>query len=292
MTSKPIRYLVITPVRDEEDYIEHTISSMLAQTVLPVQWVIIDDGSKDRTGDIIDRYAAQYPWIKTVHRKDRGFRKNGGGVVEAFYDGFKAKAVEDWDYIVKLDGDLSFDKNYFEACFKYFENEPRLGIGGGSICNLVEGKAVLEGCPPFHVRGATKIYRKDTWDQIGGIQLLTGWDTIDELKANMLGWSTASFPDLLLTQHKTTGSADGGWKNCVKNGRANFNTGYHPLFMFIKCIKRLAQKPYLTGGVGLLYGYFGAYFGGIKPINDPDFIKYVRKEQMNRLLFRQSLWKY
>jgi glycosyltransferase involved in cell wall biosynthesis len=265
---------------------------MIDQSILPVEWIIINDGSKDLTGEIIDRYASQYPWIKAIHRSDRGFRKNGGGVVEAFYDGFQTASSTEWDFIVKLDGDLSFTNDYFEACFRHFDDDPRLGIGGGSICNLVDGKPVLEGGPPFHVRGATKIYRRETWDLIGGIKILTGWDTIDELKANMLGWSTSSFPELLLIQHKLTGSADGGWKNWVKNGRANFNTGYHPLFMFIKCIKRLAQKPYITGGVGLLYGYFEAYFGGIEPIDDPEFVKYVRKEQMNRLLFRESLWKY
>lgn len=292
MMGNQCRYLVVTPVRDEEAYIEKTIASMVSQTVIPVEWIIVDDGSRDRTGEIIDHYATRYSWIKTVHRKDRGYRKNGGGVVEAFFDGLRSSALRDWDYIVKLDGDLSFAPEYFESCFARFRSDSTLGIAGGSICNLVEGKEVLEPCPPFHVRGATKIYRRKTWEQIGGIKILTGWDTIDELKANMLGWSTASFPDLLLVQHKSTGSVDGGWKNCVKNGRANFNTGYHPLFMAVKCLKRLFQKPYLIGAAGLFVGYFGAYFDDDKPADDIELTRYVRKEQISRLLFRKSLWKY
>ena len=114
---------------------------------------------------------------------------------------------------------------------------------------------VLEPCPVFHVRGATKIYRRECWEQIGGLKVLTGWDTIDELKANMVGWNTKTFTELRLIQHKTTGSADGDWKNYVKNGLANYITGYHPAFMMLKCIKRLAEKPYILVSAGLFWGF-------------------------------------
>ncbi len=121
------RYVIITPVRDEERFIESTIESVCRQSARPAEWVIVDDGSTDRTGDIIDRYAAQNSWITVVHRPNRGFRKAGGGVMEAFYDGYKAAQCKDWDFIVKLDGDLSFAPEYFEKCFGYFQRDPELG---------------------------------------------------------------------------------------------------------------------------------------------------------------------
>jgi glycosyltransferase involved in cell wall biosynthesis len=290
-SSKHRRYVVVTPVRDEEGHIEATILSMLAQTILPDEWIIVNDGSTDDTGRIIDRYAEKHSWIKAVHRENRGYRKSGGGVVEAFNEGNRALAISDWDFLVKLDGDLSFNPDYFEQCFKYFSQEPTLGIGGGVVYHNIDGSLVLEKTPKFHVRGATKIYRRACWDALGGLIQAPGWDTLDEVKANMLGWSTQSFTDLKLTHHKYTGSADGTWGGWVKNGRANYIAGYHPLFMAFKCLKRLFQRPYIIGSLGLLYGFVSGYFMRIPRVEDKALIKYIRKQQVNRLLMRQSIWK-
>jgi biofilm PGA synthesis N-glycosyltransferase PgaC len=109
MKTENTRYVVITPVRDEEEHLQSTIESMIRQTVLPTEWVIVDDGSKDGTGKIIDEYASRYSWIKAIHRTDRGFRKAGGGVVDAFNDGYRALASSDWDFMTKFDGDLTFE---------------------------------------------------------------------------------------------------------------------------------------------------------------------------------------
>src|SRR5580693_5047600 len=125
-----VKYVVITPVRDEEKHMEATIEAVAGQTVRPTEWVIVDDGSSDRTGDIIDQYAAKFSWISVVHRSNRGFRKSGGGVVEAFYDGYDRLRCNDWDFVVKLDGDLTFVRTYFEKCFEHFERDPKLGVGG------------------------------------------------------------------------------------------------------------------------------------------------------------------
>src|SRR5215472_17268700 len=109
MSSKSIRYVVITPVRDEEKCLPLTIESMVRQTILPAEWIIVDDGSKDSTGKIADEAATRYPWIRAVHRQDRGFRKWGAGIIEAFYDGFHALSCKNWEFMSKLDGDLSFE---------------------------------------------------------------------------------------------------------------------------------------------------------------------------------------
>jgi glycosyltransferase involved in cell wall biosynthesis len=285
------KYVVITPVRDEERYIEKTILSMAAQTVRPLEWIIVDDGSTDATGAIADRYAQQHSWIKVLHRANRGFRKAGGGVVEAFYEGLRLISRSDWDFLVKFDGDLSFDPRYFEKCFKYFAEEPSLGIGGGDVYHDIDGTLVLERNPQFHIRGATKIYRKPCWEAIGGLIQAPGWDTLDEVKANMLGWKTRCFPDLKLVHHKFTGSADGTWGNWVKNGRGSYISGYHPAFMVVKCLKRALERPLFIGGLGLFYGFVSSYFKGVPQVNDRALISYLRRQQVNRLLMRESIWK-
>jgi len=285
------RYVIVTPVRDEEEHLEATIASVTAQTIRPVEWVIVNDGSTDRTGEIIDRHSAQSPWIRAVHRPNRGFRKAGGGVMEAFYDGYDALRCDDWEFIVKLDGDLSFSREYFEKCFERFRESPRLGIGGGEIYHDLGGKLKLESNPKFHVRGATKIYRRACWEAIGGLWRASGWDTIDEVRANMLGWSTGSFEDLRLVHHRLTGTADGLLRDRLKYGSVCFTCGYHPLFVLARCAYRLARKPYIIGSFAILYGYLKGYFLHMPRVNDKQFIQYVRAQQLRRLFGLKTVWR-
>jgi len=285
------RYVIITPVRDEEKHVRHTLDSMAEQTVLPVEWVIVNDGSTDNTGAILDDYASRHTWIHPLHRRNRGFRKSGGGVVEAFDDGLTTLATRNWDFLVKLDGDLTFQPDYFEKCFEHFASDPQLGVGGGVICHVLNGERKVEQCPKFHVRGATKIYRRECWDGIGGFWPAPGWDTLDEVKANMLGWTSRSFPDLELEHHRLTGSADGAWKGTVKNGRANYISGYHPAFMFVKCLSRFARRPFGASAFALAYGYISGFLGKIPQVNDPQLIRYLRAEQMKRLRGSETIWR-
>lgn len=285
-------YAIITPVRNEGLHFQQTIDSVVSQTVQSIAWVIVDDGSSDSTPQLIATAVSQYPWIHAVRRSDRGFRKQGGGVIEAFYDGFSRIQALPWDFLVKLDGDLSFAKTYFQDCLAKFADDTRLGIGGGRIYSRVRGAAVEDspGDPSFHVRGATKIYRRVTWESIGGLVSAPGWDTLDEVKANMLGWRTYSFSDLHLLQLKSTGSADGAWKNWLKNGRANYIAGYHPLFMLLKCIKRVFSRPYGLAALGLFTGFSTGYLKRIARVPDPALIHYIRSQQLNFILGKESLW--
>lgn len=285
------KYVIISPVRDEEPNLRDTIESILAQTVRPTEWIIVNDGSTDLTGQIIEEYAQKHPWIVPLHRANRGFRKSGGGVVEAFNEGYQLLKSRDWTFLVKLDGDLSFEPAYFEKCFANFEREEKLGVGGGVICYIENGVKEFEDNPAFHVRGATKIYRRECWDAIGGFWPAPGWDTMDEVKASMLGWTTRSFPDLHLLHHRRTGAADGMWGNLVKNGRANYICGYHPLFMLSKCAYRLHRQPYVIGSIALLYGFVTGYLKKIPQVDDSQTIAYLRQQQISRLLNRNSIWK-
>ena len=287
-----LKYIAISPVRDEAEYIEKTINSMEQQTILPKKWIIINDGSTDNTAEIIHTASKRLNWISVVDRPNRGFRKAGSGVINAFYDGFSKINGIKWKYLVKLDGDLSFEHDYFEKCFSYFEENKNLGIAGGLICKLKNGKIINDspGVPIFHVRGATKIYRYNCWQDIKPLVRAPGWDTIDEVKANRSGWATRTFYDLVLIQHKPTGSADGYWRNWFKNGRANYVAGYHPLFMFGKCVKRMVQQPMIIVSTALLAGYISGYLKKIPRETDIDTIRYLRQEQLKRMMLKRSIY--
>jgi poly-beta-1,6-N-acetyl-D-glucosamine synthase len=285
------KYVVITPARDEAEHLEKTIRSVVSQTIQPAQWIIVNDGSRDETGHIIDRFAREYSWITAWHRPNRGYREAGGGVVKTFYDGYEQIHVADWDLLVKLDADLSFDPSYFEHCIMEFDRNPRLGIGGGAIYHENDGRLELEKNPTFHVRGATKMYRRACWDALGGLVQAPGWDTVDEVKANMLGWTTRSFLDLPVSHSRFTGAAEGAWRDCIKNGRANYVTGYHPLFMIAKCLRRLVTRPYLLGSIGLMWGFVSSYWNGTPRIEDPKLLRYTRDQQLKRLFLQESIWK-
>lgn len=284
-------YVVVTPVRDEEAYLPLTIESMVRQTILPQEWVIVNDGSKDSTGDIISEAARQYPWIRAVHRQDRGFRKWGAGIIEAFYDGFNVLDCKDWQFMSKLDGDLSFEPDYFEKTFVKFDENPRLGIGGGVLYHYEDNRSVLENHPKFHVRGGAKIYRRTCWEAIGGLWVGPGSDTVDEVKANMLGWTTSSFFDIHMIHHRFTGASWGRWGGLVKDGKIDYVSGYHPLFLAAKSLVRLPRRPYFVGSFALVYGYISAFLHGTQQVDDPELIRYLRQQQLAKLFGGETIWK-
>lgn len=285
------KYVIVSPVRDEEKYIENTLRSVIAQTIRPAEWIIVDDGSRDATARIIDEYARQYPWIKAVHRHDRGNRVPGNGVMEAFYEGYRLLSSTDWQFILKLDGDVGLENNYFESCFQRFKEDPKLGICGGVMHYPENGELKVETSPVFHVRGPIKLYRRNCWEAIGGLIKAPGWDTVDEVEANRLGWRTKSFPDLKVIHCRRTGAEQGAWRDGVKMGRAAYISGYHPLFMAAKCVKRIFQKPYFVVATAHAYGFISGYLRHISQVKDPAFIRYIRGQQIRRLLLLESIWK-
>jgi poly-beta-1,6-N-acetyl-D-glucosamine synthase len=285
-------YVVVSPVRDEIAHIEHTLQAMVAQSVRPLLWVIVDDGSTDGTGELLQHFAGQHPWVRLLRRSDRGVRVAGGGVIGAFYDGYREVETLPWDFVVKLDGDLSFDCDYFARCLSHFANEPRLGVASGTVCVLKGGKLQVEsrGDPAFHVRGPCKIYRAGCWKQISPLVSAPGWDTLDDVRANLFGWSTRTFPDLCVRHHKPTGSAYGAWSDAFKRGIANYNSGYHPAFMAAKCVKRLFQRPYLTEAAGLGAGFASGYLKRRPMQADKQTVRFLREQQWRRLTLRSSIY--
>src|SRR6266404_7042148 len=254
-------YIIITPAKNEADYLPKTIAAVVSQTLRPSKWIIVNDGSNDSTRQVIDAAAKENRWIVPLHWTDTGIRRPGGPHIRAFYGGYEMIGEQPWDFLVKMDADVTFSSSYFESCLSRFDADPKLGIGGGTICYNSNGGLVEEspGDPLFHVRGATKIYRRACWNAIGGIIKAPGWDAADELKANMLGWKTYTFKDLKLDHLRHHGAAYGEWRNWVKNGLANYINGYHPLFMLAKCLKRTLAAASPTETVGLFYGFISGY---------------------------------
>ena len=294
MNEAPLRtsYVVITPVRDEEQHIEFTLRCVATQSVVPREWIIVDDGSTDGTAVIVERFCAKHTWIRLIRRHNRGFRQSGAGVVEAFQEGMASVQTTDWQFLVKLDGDLTLPADYFERLFQEFDRTPRLGIAGGVLYSERDGALTLEKCPQFHVRGATKVYRRPCWNDIGGLISSPGWDIVDECKANMHGWTTRSLPELAVVHHRPTGTAESKWKDQVKNGRAYFVAGYHPAFLLARCIYRIPTKPYMIGSLAVLWGYLNAAVRGVPGhINDPALVRFVRREQLRRLAGLPTIWK-
>ncbi len=252
-------YVVITPVRNEEKYVGKTIESMVNQTILPKEWIIVDDGSTDQTPLIIDEAARKHPWIRTVHRPNRGFRKSGGGVIEAFYDGYNALSFHDWEFIVKLDADISFASHYFESLLKRFVDDKRLGIASGIYLEMEnDGVSRPVQMPPYHAAGACKVIRRKCFEDINGFVVASGWDTVDEIRAMARGWITRHFLDLPIMHHKPEGSGIGMIRTSVMHGRIYYRTGGGVLFFALKVLRRIGTKPYMLNAIALLLGHMMA----------------------------------
>jgi len=286
-----LKYVIVSPVRNEGKHIRHTLESVTRQTVKPAEWIVVDDGSGDDTPEIVREYARTFPWIRLVERTDRGYAEPGRGVIEAFYAGYELIEHRDFDFIVKLDGDLTFGEKYFEFLFDRFREIPSLGMASG-VCYLeINGGLEREKHPEFHVRGPSKVYRRECWEQIGGLVKHLGWDTIDEIKAQYHGWKTRSYKELVIIHHKVTGKNTGVFKWAVKLGQSDYYCGYHPLFLLAKGVRRLFFPPYVLGGVGILWGYFRNYFRTAEQFPEKDIIRFLQTEQVKWLTMREGIWR-
>lgn len=278
------KYVVISPVRNEGKYIEKVISSMLSQTIKPLEWIIVNDGSTDDTRDIVLKYTTLFEWIRLIDRKDCRSRKTGGKIVEIFYEGYEVLSSDKYDFIVKLDCDLSFGSTYFEIMFDLFEKDKTLGIASGICLEKRGNNFVEEKVAKYHVHGACKIYRKKCFKDIGGLIPVLGWDGIDEYKAAMMGWSTGNFRNTHFIHHRPTGTEGGLLRTRINNGKEFYIMGYHPVFMFIRSIFKIMERPYIIGSLLTMLSFINCYFNKkIKRIDDKDLITFIRRKQMRRL---------
>lgn len=286
MTEPGRRIVLISPVRDEEKYIEKTIQSVASQTILPVEWVIVDDGSTDGTGEILARAAAKYPWIHVVRKPDRGKRSVGPGVVEAFYYGYERLRTKEYDYIGKLDGDVEFKPQYFATLLSYFEKDPYLGAASGKPYLLEGGKLIKERMADDMVAGQINFYRRQCFEDIGGFVREVHWDGIAFHRARMKGWRTRSIddPNLIFIHQRLMGSSERGIiAGRLRWGRGQYFMGTHPLYIFAIGLYRMWEKPYIIGGLLIVVGYFLSMLQGKPRYDDPEFRKSLHAWQMARL---------
>ncbi len=259
-------YIVISPARDEEAYIERTIASVARQTVRPAKWFIVDDGSHDRTPAIIAAAAERHDWIvpvktdrSTLGRAGRG-RKLGSAEIRAFQTGYELAKADTPDFLVKLDTDLDLPDDYFERLLEKFREDERLGIASGIYLELHDGKWQCVKMPDYHTAGASKMIRRRCFDEIGGFPLFPGWDTADEIKAQARSWHTKHFDDIQFLHLRPEGSAKGQLKTHILHGEAYYAYNGGGTFLFLKCLHRLVfGKPPILGAVLLLFGYLRAF---------------------------------
>ncbi len=285
------RLLVISPLRNEAQYIERTIASMVAQTVRPTVWLIVDDGSTDATPDIVAAAAAQHLWIRLYRRPDRGVRKVGGGVVEAFDEGLALYDLNDFDYVCKLDGDLEFQPVYFERLFEKFDADPRLGTASGKSWIRVGDRLVWERTSDDFSQGQTKLYRVACFRAIGGFVREVMWDGIDCHRCRMLGWRARSFrdPELRFIHLRPMGSSFKGiYTGRLRWGYGQYFMGTHPLYALAITVYRMFERPWILGGVLILAGYLGALLRRRPRYPDPAFRRYLRQWQLARLRLAPS----
>ncbi len=280
-------YVLITAARNEEATIRQTIQSVLAQRIRPEKWIIVSDGSTDTTEEIVHSYTSKYDFIELISLKNDENR-NFASKVFALNSGLEILKDISYHYIGILDADITFDSGYYEGIFNKFRINPHLGVAGGAFFDVYDGNLHKVQPGPYSVRGAVQMFRYECWKDVGGLRPLVygGEDTVAEVSARMNGWEVKTYTDLIVYHHRRTGTEGRHiLKARFRQGIGEHAVGYHPLFQFVKCLKRIPEKPWFIGSVLRLSGYWFAVIRNFKPDVPDDFVRYLRREQIDRIRF-------
>jgi len=278
------RYLLISPCRDEAQYLRRTLDSVAAQSVQPALWIVVDDGSTDETPAILREYATRLPCLRVEQRANRGRRQVGSGVVEAFYAGLETVRLEDFDYVCKLDMDLDLPPRYFETLMERMESNPRIGTTSGKpwFVHPQSHALVPEICGDEMSVGMTKFYRVDCFKEIGGFVRQVMWDGIDCHRCRMLGWIAESRdlePIRFIHLRPQGASQKGIWTGRVRAGFGQYFMGTSPLYYVAVAIYRLPAHPAVIGSIAMLWGYFWSWLKALPRYDEPEFRSYLRSYQ-------------
>lgn len=283
-------YVVISPCRNEQEYMRLTLNSVVRQTLPPAKWIIVDDGSTDDTANILAQYAKNYSFITIVTRKNRGHRSVGPGVIDAFYEGYNTINIDDYDYICKLDLDLDIPLDYFERLMQKMESNNRLGTYSGKpyfYDKENDNKLVFEVCGDESSVGMTKFYRVACFKEIGGFVRKVMWDGIDSHRCRLLGWISQSedIPELRFVHLRPMGSSQ---KNIltgrVRHGYGQYYMGTSVIYLLASVIYRLDKKPYVIGALATLWGYLRCVIMRENKLYDPKMQKMMRRSQLRSLI--------
>jgi glycosyltransferase involved in cell wall biosynthesis len=284
-----MKYVIVMPAYNEEGFIGRAIESIAAQTLLPQRLVIVNDGSTDRTRDLVESYQQTYPWIQLVNNDKKEQRAAGSKVVRAFYLGYR-QIQDNYDFLVKLDADLTLPAQYFERIADHFKADPKLGIAGGTIAIEENGEWVYENFSDIdHVKGAFKAYRRACFEQIGGLRASIGWDTADELLARFHGWSIQVDPALQVRHYRVLGAETGSVKIRVKVGNGMYRLRYGFFITLISAIKAgYLNKPYGLTGLAVLWGWVQSFVKRDEFIVTDEEGRFIRRFRRERMLEKLS----
>lgn len=283
------RYVVVSPCRDEAKFIRRTLDSVAAQTIPPALWVVVDDGSTDDTPRILDEYASRLPWLRVIHRADRGGRHVGPGVMEAFYAGLDTLDVGQFDYVCKLDTDLDLPPRYFETLMRRMEAEPRLGATSGKpyFHHPLTGALTPEKIGDEMAVGASKFYRTSCFQEIGGFVRNFLWDAIDCHRTRMHGWIVESVDaeDLRFLHLRPMGSSHKGiLHGKARDGIHQWVLGSWPPFVLASVASRTVTYPVVAGALSMLWGYLSSAVKRVPRYQDPEFRRFLRRYQRSSLV--------
>jgi glycosyltransferase involved in cell wall biosynthesis len=285
MKARHLEYLVITPARNEQAFLELTIQSMTRQTILPVCWLIVSDGSTDRTDEIVLRHAAQHDWIELYRMPGRTTR-DFGGKARCFNTGYEHIKHLPHQVIVSLDADITFQPDYFEYLLGKLELDPQLGLVGTPFSE--DGMTYdYRYSSADHVSGACQVFRRECFAAIGGYVESKGGgiDVIAVLTARMKGWRTHTFLERSCKHHRPMGSANHRHKIVAnyKLGQRQYCLGFHPLWQVFRSVYQMTRKPYITAGAALCAGYFWAMIRRVPRPVSPELVAFQHRDQMRRL---------
>jgi glycosyltransferase involved in cell wall biosynthesis len=278
---------LISPCRDEAQYMLRTLETVTSQSEPPALWVIVDDGSTDATPQILKDWAARFDCIRIVTRADRGSRKVGPGVIDAFYAGYQTIDPSDFDYLCKLDLDLELPPRYFEILMNKMESDPRLGACSGKPYMPLDGKLVSEKCGDENSVGMTKFYRTQCFEQIGGFVREVMWDGIDGHRCRMLGWVAASYdePELRFVHLRPMGSSHKGLiTGRMRHGFGQYFMGTSPIYMTASAAFRMTRPPLVIGGAAMWWGYVKSMLQQAPRYGDDEFRRFLRRYQWQCLI--------
>ncbi len=279
-------YVLITPARNEEEYIEKTIQSVISQTVLPEKWIIVSDGSTDRTDEIAGTYADKYSFIELVTASS-DHKRNFGSKVKAFNAGYAHLGQTHYSFIGNLDADVSFDPGYYESILKEFDRNPRLGLTGGIIQELINGEYVSQNISRNSCAGAIQLFRRECFEKIGGYIELPygGIDAAAEIMVRMHGWEVETLPAYKVLHHRRVATtSEHICRARFRQGIMFHLLGYHPFFQFMRCLNQVLQKPYIIGSICMFFGFWWSHVRRYPRTVPDDMIRFLRKEQMQRLV--------
>jgi len=292
------RLLLISPVRNEEAHLELIAGAVARQTRQPDAWIVVNDGSTDRTGEILGGLAERLAFLSAIDVAPRPAAVNdrlaAAADARAFNLGLASVPWRQFSHIAKLDGDTELPSCYFESLLAEFDRDPALGLAGGVYADPSPhgtGWEVVAIPLDYHVPGTLKCYSLPCFEAVGGMQERLGWDTIDEVYARMHGYRTRAFAELVALHHRPRASADGTLRGRARHGQCVYIAQFPPTWVALRSVKMARSRPRVLSGVAFLYGYLRAAARRVPRVDDRAFRRFVRRELRMRMMRRLPLLK-